>query len=436
MLAAVSGIALRCRPPPWSPVPLTPVALRALLAPARDPDPATRRAATRRAVYASVFTPQPNAQPNNDGAEVRAEGVRVQRVGEREDLSVVVGCVRFRFRFRVRATIYGGDRSEAGGIVGARGLFGRVQVQVGRKCARTEHTSTKHGSRLERHQNHPVLEPTYNPTLLARAPPLSADIAHLLGVSESSWKSHRIHVQLMAAQPPALEKYVARIQAIADSPDPSPLLAHAYVRYLGDLSGGQTIQRALAKAYGLTMGGAGLTFYAFKELRSAKLATQGEMKRIKDWQAAVMEEASRVFEFTGKIFKAVDVEKRPSKVVYDPDAPRTYSLASVSAVVIAVCAAHFLLTVGSFTGEKGYEKLIAVEEWFSEGGRRRSSSPINDCQYTCHYTSYAVLMTSSCSSTRLEFRWCHVCEIFLGLCSHDDSQVIRHGHGYWRKLCQ
>jgi hypothetical protein len=114
------------------------MALRALLAPARDPDPATRRAAMRRAVYVSVFTPQPNTQPNNDGAEVRAEGVRVQHVGKREDLSVVVvvGCVRFRFR--VCATIYGGNRSEAGGIVGVRGLFSQVQVQVGRKCARTE----------------------------------------------------------------------------------------------------------------------------------------------------------------------------------------------------------------------------------------------------------------------------------------------------------
>jgi len=234
---------------------------------------------------------------------------------------------------------------------------------------------------LERHQNHPVLEPTYNPTLLARAPPLSADIAYLLGVPESSWKSHRIHVQLMAAQPPALETYVARIQAIADSPDPSALLAHAYVRYLGDLSGGQTIQRALAKAYGLTMGGSGLSFYAFKELRSAKPATQGEMKRIKEWfragmnkgagdnvevKAAVMEEASRVFEYTGEIFKAVNLEKPASKIVYeDPQAPRTYSIASVSAVVIAVCVAHFLLTVGGFTGEKGYEKLVAVEAWLS-----------------------------------------------------------------------
>ncbi|KAJ7625285.1 hypothetical protein DFH06DRAFT_1104027 [Mycena polygramma] len=231
---------------------------------------------------------------------------------------------------------------------------------------------------LERHQNHPVLEPTYNPTLLARAPHLSADIAYLLGVPEASWKSHRIHVTLMAAQPRALQTYVGRIQAIADSPDPSPLLAHAYVRYLGDLSGGQTIQRALAKAYGLTVGGSGLSFYAFKELRSAKPATQGEMKRIKDWfragmntgagdnvevKAAVMDEASRVFEFTGDIFKAINLEK--PKVVFDadPQEPRMYSLASVTAVVLAVCAAHFLLTVGGFTGEKGYEKLIAAEEW-------------------------------------------------------------------------
>ncbi|KAF7348317.1 hypothetical protein MSAN_01785500 [Mycena sanguinolenta] len=220
----------------------------------------------------------------------------------------------------------------------------------------------------------------------SRAPPLSADIAHLLDVPESSWKSHWIHTQLMAAKPPALETYITRIQSIADSPDPSALLAHSYVRYLGDLSGGQTIQRALAKAYGLTIGGAGLSFYAFKELHSSKPASQGEMKRIKDWfragmnkgaggqrRAAVMEEASRVFEFTGEIFKAVNLEKEKSRVVYDSDAdaqaPRMYSIASVSAVVIAVCVAHFVLTVGGFTGERGYEKLIAVEEWLGGGAR-------------------------------------------------------------------
>ncbi|KAJ7069542.1 hypothetical protein C8F01DRAFT_1326492 [Mycena amicta] len=246
---------------------------------------------------------------------------------------------------------------------------------------------------LERHQTHPILEPTYNPTLLARAPHLSADIAHLLAVPESQWKSHRIHIQLTAngTLPPALATYTARIQQIADSPDPSPLLAHAYVRYLGDLSGGQSIQRALAKAYGLTMGGAGLSFYLFKELHSAKPANIGEMKRIKGWfragmnkgagdnmdvkdclAAAVMEEASRVFEFTGTIFEEVDRHRadEKSRVVFDNNqGPKTYPLSSIIAVVLAVCVAHFALTVFGFTGERGYEKLVLVEEWLRGGAK-------------------------------------------------------------------
>ncbi|KAJ7867871.1 hypothetical protein B0H14DRAFT_2346791, partial [Mycena olivaceomarginata] len=224
---------------------------------------------------------------------------------------------------------------------------------------------------------------TYDPALLARAPPLSADIAHLLDMPESSWKAHSIHTQLLAEKPPALEAYTARIQAIADLPDPSALLAHSYVRYIGD---GQTIQRALAKAYGLTLGGAGLSFYAFKELHSNMPASQSEMKRIRDWfragmnkgagnnvevKAAVMDEASRVFEFTSEIFKAVNIETANPKVVYDADprAPRMY-FSSVLAIVIAVCVAHFLLTVGGFTGEKGYDKLVAVKGWLSGTSKR------------------------------------------------------------------
>lgn len=93
-----------------------------------------------------------------------------------------------------------------------------------------------------------------------------------------------MHLALLKDIPPALNAYVDRVQALAKASDPSPLLAHAYVRYLGDLSGGQTIRRTIGKAYGLDeASGAGLSFYAFKELKSAKPATQGEMKRIKEW---------------------------------------------------------------------------------------------------------------------------------------------------------
>lgn len=79
-----------------------------------------------------------------------------------------------------------------------------------------------------------------------------------------------------------------RLKSLASSPDPSPLLAHAYVRYLGDLSGGQSIRRIISKAYGLEEAGQegrelGVSFYVFKELRGAREAGIGEMKRIKEW---------------------------------------------------------------------------------------------------------------------------------------------------------
>lgn len=88
----------------------------------------------------------------------------------------------------------------------------------------------------------------------------------------------------MATYPPALSDYVRRLEELSNSNDPSALLAHSYVRYLGDLSGGQTLRHTLAKAYDLDeASGMGISFYSFKELRSSKVASQGEMKRIKDW---------------------------------------------------------------------------------------------------------------------------------------------------------
>ncbi|KAH9891550.1 hypothetical protein C8Q73DRAFT_649648, partial [Cubamyces lactineus] len=96
---------------------------------------------------------------------------------------------------------------------------------------------------LEQHATHPVLAPTHNPGLFARSANIAADISYLLNVPEESWQSHPLHVALTSSSPPALTQYVDRIRELAASPDPSRLLAHAYVRYLGDLSGGQFIRR-------------------------------------------------------------------------------------------------------------------------------------------------------------------------------------------------
>jgi len=60
---------------------------------------------------------------------------------------------------------------------------------------------------------------------------------------------------------PATLAYVARLQALARNA-PELLLAHAYVRYLGDLYGGQVLGRLVREHFGL-VGEAGTRFYEF-----------------------------------------------------------------------------------------------------------------------------------------------------------------------------
>ena len=145
---------------------------------------------------------------------------------------------------------------------------------------------------LEKHSSHPALREIYNPTLLARSSRLEADIAYLLGVPEDNWRYHPVHLKLRDQDLPGISNYISRIQELANGntshsqeAQPERLLAHAYVRYLGDLSGGQQIRRNIVKAYQLEdADGAGTTFYAFSKLGGGTQdATIGDMKKIKDW---------------------------------------------------------------------------------------------------------------------------------------------------------
>jgi heme oxygenase len=184
----------------------------------------------------------------------------------------------------------------------------------------------------------------------------------------------------MSSPPAALTTYVDRISAISDSEDPSPLIAHAYVRYLGDLSGGQNIRHTLAKAYDLDeASGEGVSFYAFKELTSSKPASLGEMKRIKDWfrdamdkgagdnvvvKATIAQEAQAVFYYNGDLFNAIldnpeMIPQRRSK----SQSGSGLVLSSVLAVITTVSLVHFFLVVGGFSGPRGYARLAAAEQW-------------------------------------------------------------------------
>ncbi|KAI1793352.1 hypothetical protein LXA43DRAFT_239595 [Ganoderma leucocontextum] len=185
---------------------------------------------------------------------------------------------------------------------------------------------------LEQHATQPVLAPTHNPGLFARSANLAADISYILEVPESSWQSHPIHIALTTtAQPPALSRYVERIQELAGGRDPARLLAHAYVRYLGDLSGGQFIRRNISKAYGLEVGVGGLSFYDFRTLTGAvgEAANAGEMKRIKEWyregmntgvgddaelKAAILDEANIAFEFNTALFDELKAPSKPTSI--------------------------------------------------------------------------------------------------------------------------
>ncbi|MFI7540114.1 heme oxygenase (biliverdin-producing) [Actinoplanes sp. NPDC049599] len=83
---------------------------------------------------------------------------------------------------------------------------------------------------------------------LTRLPALSDDLVTLLGPAS-------------ALDPlPATQEYRARLRAVAFN-RPWGFIAHHYTRYLGDLSGGQYLGPAIAKAYGLS--GAGHRFFVF-----------------------------------------------------------------------------------------------------------------------------------------------------------------------------
>lgn len=71
-------------------------------------------------------------------------------------------------------------------------------------------------------------------------------------------EAHRAEGRTYETVLPATAAYVAEIRACAD--DPASLVGHHYVRYLGDLSGGQIIATLVRRHYGLENG---LSFYDF-----------------------------------------------------------------------------------------------------------------------------------------------------------------------------
>lgn len=106
---------------------------------------------------------------------------------------------------------------------------------------------------------------------------------------------------------PASAAYVARLQALAAAASPA-LVAHAYVRYLGDLHGGQVLQRLVRRHYTLT-GDGGTRFYDFGDeaavtaLRQRLRAALGSLPLSAAEQDAVVAEARWAFVQHQRLFE-------------------------------------------------------------------------------------------------------------------------------------
>ena len=132
---------------------------------------------------------------------------------------------------------------------------------------------------------------------LARLPALEHDLVALAG---PDWGTR-------CALLPEAEAYGAAITAAAD--DVPALVAHAYARYLGDLSGGQILKPVLARNLGL--GPEVLAFYDFPALAdpaATKAAMRAALDRVpEDSQdaATIVAEAIAAFRHNISVSEAV-----------------------------------------------------------------------------------------------------------------------------------
>jgi heme oxygenase (biliverdin-producing, ferredoxin) len=136
---------------------------------------------------------------------------------------------------------------------------------------------------------------------LLRGPALDADLTHLLGPSA-------------AITPlPATLDYAERIRS--GGTDTGRYVAHAYTRYLGDLSGGQVIGRMVQRHYGVPDEGVG--FYAFPAIPKPKPFKDLYRERIDALplddaaRERVVEEARAAFRHNRALFAAL-AERHPA----------------------------------------------------------------------------------------------------------------------------
>ncbi|KAF9027165.1 heme oxygenase (decycling) 1 [Podila verticillata] len=114
------------------------------------------------------------------------------------------------------------------------------------------HVYTALEKALDAHKDNANLQLLYFPTELARKAALEEDLEFFNG---PEWRD------MLNPVSPAQQAYIDAIERCSNT-KPELLLAHSYVRYLGDLSGGQILAKKLQKYNDLPQG-KGVAFYTF-----------------------------------------------------------------------------------------------------------------------------------------------------------------------------
>ncbi|KAG0041884.1 heme oxygenase (decycling) 1 [Gryganskiella cystojenkinii] len=157
---------------------------------------------------------------------------------------------------------------------------------------------------LDEHKDNAQLALLYFPRELSRKPALEEDLEFFNG---PEWRNMVLTIS------PAQQAYIDAIERCARSPTPELLAAHAYVRYLGDLSGGQVLAKRLTKFNDLPED-QGVAFYHFPLIEDNDQFKEMFRKRLNqievsdELRAAIVQEAQDTFRRNIDIFCEFDHE--------------------------------------------------------------------------------------------------------------------------------
>ena len=152
---------------------------------------------------------------------------------------------------------------------------------------------------LESHKNHPCISVLYFRELNRKAN-LEKDLEFYYGCD---WQNQ---IKPLAAA----QNYISRIREVS-AKEPELLIAHAYTRYMGDLSGGQMLQKVVQSTLNLE-GYQGTSFYNFEQIPD-KTAFKNKDRQALDTVAVndttadkIVAEANHSFHFNMQIAKELE----------------------------------------------------------------------------------------------------------------------------------